>query len=180
MVIFQEYVKRYYLLRNSKNANVCINIQKEFTLFYNFSLIALGLEQFIPYAKQFPLNITQKGHVKLLAVAELIQKYMMPHVPAIKLYHHIITYKRLNQENNPIKFYFTYGKLQQYVHYVFPLNVLHILPPCKRDVEELPKLWADFIYPIEKIEKTKKNVQVSIELYKILIPKIFISTFDQF
>lgn len=113
----------------------------------NFRLIAIGLEQFIPYMKTDSNHLNSKGEIILKHVTHFIQKYILICKDANRMYKHIITSKHRRQEANPIKFYFENGRAPFTCHYVVPLEVLGVAAPKNRKEDALPWLWKEYIYP---------------------------------
>lgn len=116
-----------------------------------FRLIALGLEQFIPYMDNFEAYKTKFKALRLADVAHFISKYMMPHKDAKKLYIHIKAMKDKKVQPNPIGYYFANNKAPTTLHYVVPLLEFGIMPPCMRQADTLPYQWKIFIYPETKV-----------------------------
>lgn len=110
-------------------------------------LIAIGLEQFLPYLEGDPKHLTRKGEVNLKSAAHFIRKYILPVKEAVRLYKHIIDFKHPRSTPNPIKYYFQNKRAPVTMHYVIPLDVHGCLPPKQRKSHELPVLWRKYIYP---------------------------------
>ncbi|KAK9701168.1 hypothetical protein QE152_g30795 [Popillia japonica] len=110
-------------------------------------LIALGLEQFIPFLKEDPFHVDKDGKVRMKHVCYYIQKYMMPVRNYQKLYRHVNACKTLRVDPNPIQYYFQNNKAPITVHYIINLDQLGVLPPCQRKPEELPYQWKEYLFP---------------------------------
>lgn len=108
-------------------------------------LIAVGLEQFIPYLSQDKRNLTPKKEVKMTAVAHYLQCYMLPTKQADRIYRYIIDCQKNPAVNSPIAYYFDHKVSPSIVHYVIPMEDLKSLPPCKRPLEQLPDLWKQYV-----------------------------------
>ncbi|XP_044264202.1 uncharacterized protein LOC123011021 [Tribolium madens] len=117
------------------------------------NLIALFLEQAIPFMKQDPHHLNKRKKINMDHVCFLINKFLMPHVPPQKILIHIRKIKQMDDESNPIKFFYTHKKAPPTVHYVVPVDVNNLCPPCKKSPESLPLLWRQYIYPNYKQEK---------------------------
>ncbi|GJQ82884.1 hypothetical protein Trydic_g19327, partial [Trypoxylus dichotomus] len=110
-------------------------------------LIALGLEQFIPFLEDDSYHLNRDGKVRMKHVCYYIQRYMMPIRDYRRIYRHVNISKNLKVDPNPIQYYFQNNKAPITVHYVVDLDQLGILPPCQRKPEELPYQWKQYLFP---------------------------------
>ncbi|KAL7301271.1 hypothetical protein TKK_0006010 [Trichogramma kaykai] len=115
-------------------------------------LIALGLEQFIPYVKSLSKKFSDKRHIFADAVI-LIQKYLFPIVNCISLLSFIKRRKCSTVPDNPIKDYFIHGKTPEVVHKVF--EEYKLLSPLETPTELLEPPWCDFIEKLKEGELEK-------------------------
>lgn len=109
-------------------------------------MIALGLEQFIPYLCENSLYKTSKGGVQLEYVANHIQKYLLPAKEASRIYKYITKNKHPRCFPNPIKYYYENKKAPFTQHLYTPLNILGVAPPKDRGRDLLPYQWQEFIH----------------------------------
>lgn len=110
-------------------------------------LIALGLDQFTPYLKQDEYHLKKNGEVKLHDVCHCIRKFMMPSKDTDRLFKHVCAF-RFSKDQNPIKLYFEKNIVWPTTHFVVPAKEYLNIPPCKRNPNELPYLWRDYIHPV--------------------------------
>ncbi|XP_008195801.2 uncharacterized protein mute [Tribolium castaneum] len=120
------------------------------------NLIALFLEQAIPSMKQDPEHLNKHKRINMDHVCGLINKLLMPHLPARKILRHIWTVKNTD-DSNPIKFFYSHKRAPPAVHYVIPIDVNNLLPPCKQSPDSLPYLWQQYNYPDYKHQKSIEN-----------------------
>lgn len=120
-----------------------------------FRLIALALEQFIPYLSE---NwIYSKGKVDLKIVAGYIQKYLLPAKKSAQIYRHLVACKQSGSQSNPIKYYFENKKAPFTVQVYTPLNVLGVAPPKCRKKDVLPYQWQEYITKEYTEHQVKKS-----------------------
>lgn len=108
-------------------------------------LIAIGLEQFIPYLSQDKINLTPRKEIKMRTVAHYLHCYLLPARQAHKICRYIGECRRAAADNCPISYYFKNKVAAITVHYLVPVEDLKILPPCKRPLEQLPELWKLYV-----------------------------------
>ncbi|XP_063919248.1 uncharacterized protein LOC135134483 isoform X2 [Zophobas morio] len=116
------------------------------------NLIALFLEQALPYLRQDPFYLTYQKKINMERVCQLMSQILIPNVRSTKLVRHIRNRKHPSSDENPIQFLYRTKKAPPSVHYVAPMDAESVLPPCKQKPELLPYLWRKFIYPDEKNE----------------------------
>ncbi|KAI4468523.1 yy1 associated protein-related [Holotrichia oblita] len=139
-------------------------------------LIALGLEQFIPFLKEDPYHVDKDGKVRMKHVCYYIQKYMMPVRNYHKIYRHVNVCKSLRVDPNPIQYYFQNNKAPVTVHYIINLDQLGILSPRQRKPEELPYQWKQYLFPPSVQPQVSNNLLIPIvpsNITKITKPPIY-------
>lgn len=102
-------------------------------------LIALCLEQLIPYMKANP-KLYKRAQIPQLA--SLIAEITMPECSPTSIKHHIKSMK-LSSEDNPIKIYYETGKAPNMTHYIIPVvpGIKLLLQPK----ELVPAPWKNLI-----------------------------------
>ncbi|KAG5313409.1 GON4L protein, partial [Acromyrmex insinuator] len=117
------------------------------------TLIALGIEQFLPFVS----SKSKKFHTKkmqLFDAVQLISHYLLPCRDAQGILHHIYK-RRCSKDENPIKYYFEKGCAPKIVHYVtseFPLKA-----PKDQSIELLPLKWQTYLQKEHKNDLTKSR-----------------------
>ncbi|KYN43105.1 GON-4-like protein [Trachymyrmex septentrionalis] len=117
------------------------------------TLIALGIEQFLPFVS----SKSKKFHTKkmqLFDAVQLIIHYLLPCRDAQGLLHHIYK-RRASKDENPIKHYFEKSCAPKIVHYVtseFPLKA-----PKDQSIELLPLKWQTYLQKEHKNDLAKSR-----------------------
>ncbi|KAJ8670119.1 hypothetical protein QAD02_001378 [Eretmocerus hayati] len=117
------------------------------------SLIAIGLEQFIPYVKSLNKKFSRNCDVLADAIRE-VRKYLLPARDVNGIHHHIKKQKN-SKKSNPIKVYFQTGSAPKTKHHI--LTEYKLLAPISQPIESLPPLWRDFVrdpkvdHPVESV-----------------------------
>ncbi|XP_011860640.1 PREDICTED: uncharacterized protein LOC105557870 isoform X2 [Vollenhovia emeryi] len=104
-------------------------------------LIALGIEQFLP----FVICKSKKFHTKkmrLFDVTQLISHHLLPCRDAKGLLNHIIR-RRASKDENPIRHYFKKGYAPRIIHYIMPESKLRA--PKDQPIELLPQRWQMYL-----------------------------------
>ncbi|XP_076630672.1 gon-4 like protein muscle wasted isoform X2 [Colletes latitarsis] len=118
------------------------------------SLIALGLEQFLPFVTSKPRKF--KTHRTLLMDAvQLIVQYLMPCREPQGLFYHIQKRKTAN-DRNPIKYYFENGCPPRTIHYI--TSECSLKAPKDQPINFLPLVWQSYLHNTEqKIDLLKRK-----------------------
>ncbi|XP_018407103.1 PREDICTED: uncharacterized protein LOC108783115 [Cyphomyrmex costatus] len=117
------------------------------------TLIALGVEQFLP----FVASKSKKFHTKkmqLFDAVQLIINYLLPCRDAQGLLHHIYK-RRASKDENPIKHYFEKGCTSKIIHYItfeIPMKA-----PKDQLIELLPLKWQAYLQKEHKNDLTKSK-----------------------
>lgn len=163
---------------------IAINNSLVFTKSCNFRLIAIGLEQFIPYLSQGSFFKTSKGDVQIKHAVNYVQKYLLPVKQSKVIYKHVIIHKQPRAEPNPIKYYFEHKRAPLTQHYYKPLNLLGVVPPKDRSEDVLPYQWKEYIHSQYKKQEVSVSFigfshfpaseyrMICIEIQNILIDKV--------
>ncbi|KAL6259235.1 hypothetical protein P5V15_009154 [Pogonomyrmex californicus] len=101
------------------------------------TLIALGIEQFLPYVASIPRKFHSKK-MQLIDATQLISDYLLPCRDARGMFHHI-NKRRASKDENPIKHYFEKGCAPKIIHYIILENKLKA--PKDQPIELLPVRW---------------------------------------
>ncbi|KAL0129828.1 hypothetical protein PUN28_001820 [Cardiocondyla obscurior] len=117
------------------------------------TLIALGIEQFLP----FVMSKSKQFHTKrmqLFDAAQLVAHYMLPCRDAKAMCHHILR-RRISKNENPIKHYFEKGYAPKVIHYIVNENKLKA--PKDQPKELLPPRWQVYLEKEHKHNLTKNK-----------------------
>lgn len=92
------------VVESSKREKKCVCVCVFYFIYNIFSLVALGIEQFLPYVASKPSKFKNKK-MQLFDAVQLTHHYLLPcrNVQGI-LYH--ISKRRISHDENPIKVYF--------------------------------------------------------------------------
>ncbi|OXU20302.1 hypothetical protein TSAR_000632 [Trichomalopsis sarcophagae] len=104
-------------------------------------LIAIGLEQFIPYMKSLNKRFNKDCHIFADAVKE-IQKYLLPTKDVKGMIMHIKR-RKIAKIKNPIKHYYITGSAPRTEHCV--LNKYDLKAPIDQPIIFLPPFWKNMI-----------------------------------
>ncbi|XP_053983805.1 GON-4-like protein [Hylaeus volcanicus] len=118
-------------------------------------LIALGLEQFLPFVMCKPKKF--KGRkLRLMDAVQLIIQYLIPSREPQALVIHIEKRRRAKDEN-PIKYYFENGCAPRTIHYI-PSD-FELKAPKDQPVNSLPLVWQSYLNNTEqnKIDFLKRE-----------------------
>uniref|UniRef100_A0A0C9QDZ6 GON4L protein n=1 Tax=Fopius arisanus TaxID=64838 RepID=A0A0C9QDZ6_9HYME len=102
-------------------------------------LLALGLEQFLPFHEGQDRKFNFKKMILMDAV-QSISEYLMPPRTPKALYHQVVT-RRCSSEDNPIKHYFKNGYVPSRIHCVALENTLK--SPKEQPRHLLPVVWQE-------------------------------------
>ncbi|XP_043256320.1 GON-4-like protein [Colletes gigas] len=118
------------------------------------SLIALGLEQFLPFVTSKPRKF--KTHKSLLMDAiQLIVEYLMPCREPLAIFYHIQK-RKAAKDKNPIKYYFENGCPPRTIHYI--TSECSLKAPKDQPINFLPMKWQSYLYNTEqKIDLLKRK-----------------------
>ncbi|XP_071567188.1 uncharacterized protein Mute [Temnothorax nylanderi] len=117
------------------------------------TLIALGIEQFLP----FVMSKSKKFHTKkmqLFDAAQLISYYLLPCRDAKGIFNHI-NKQRFSKDENPIKHYFEKGYAPRIIHYIMLESKLKA--PKDQPIELLPPRWQMYFQKKHKNNLTKSK-----------------------
>ncbi|KAK9873829.1 hypothetical protein WA026_002187 [Henosepilachna vigintioctopunctata] len=112
-----------------------------------YQLIALGLEQFIPYFMNVKEFMTNKKEINLKKIAELIHDLMMPARQPNQIYRQIYEKKHEKYLPNPIAYFAMHKKAPLSIQQVSPFISCETIPPRKRPPNLLPTQWRNYIWP---------------------------------
>ncbi|KZC04254.1 GON-4-like protein [Dufourea novaeangliae] len=117
-------------------------------------LIALGLEQFIPFVASKPRRFKSKK-LQLMDAVQLIIQYLVPcREPAALLCH--IQKRKAAKNANPIKHYFEKGCAPRTIHYI--TLECDLKAPKDHPIELLPIEWQNYLNNTEqKIDVLKRK-----------------------
>ncbi|XP_017765424.1 PREDICTED: GON-4-like protein [Eufriesea mexicana] len=116
------------------------------------SLIALGLEQFLPFVTSRPRKFKSKK-LQLIDAAQLIIQYLVPCREPQGLLHHI--QKRRNAKDaNPIKHYFEKCCAPRTIHYI--TLECDLKAPKDQPINLLPLVWQTYLNNV----KTEQKIDV--------------------
>ncbi|XP_050450458.1 uncharacterized protein LOC126850996 isoform X2 [Cataglyphis hispanica] len=104
-------------------------------------LIALGIEQFLPFVASRPRKLRTKKFL-LVDAAQLICHYLLPCRDALGILHHIRK-RRVSKDENPIKHYFEKGYAPRIIHRI----TLDNKPKAPKDqpLNLLPLRWQIYL-----------------------------------
>lgn len=117
-------------------------------------LVAMGLDQFLPYLENDKHHLKKDGTVRLTHACNYIQRYMMPCRDYQTIYRHIIHSRLPKAEPNAIKYFFENQAPPQLVHYVMPLKSFGVVAPCQRPAHMLPYQWKVHLYPENEVNRS--------------------------
>ncbi|XP_012217162.1 uncharacterized protein mute isoform X2 [Linepithema humile] len=105
------------------------------------TLIALGIEQFLPFVASKPKKFKSK-QMQLSDAVQLICHYMLPCRDAQGVLYHIKK-RRVAKDSNPIKHYFEKTRAPTIIHYITTENT----PKAPKDqpMEFLPLRWQTYL-----------------------------------
>ncbi|XP_025269827.1 uncharacterized protein LOC105249161 isoform X1 [Camponotus floridanus] len=105
------------------------------------NLIALGIEQFLPFVASRPRKLRTKK-ILLVDAAQLICYYLLPCRDAQGILHHIRK-RRVSKDENPIKHYFEKGCAPRIIHRI----TLDNKPKAPKDqpINLLPLRWQKYL-----------------------------------
>ncbi|XP_076244859.1 gon-4 like protein muscle wasted [Calliopsis andreniformis] len=117
-------------------------------------LIAMGLEQFVPFVASKPRKFKNKK-IQLMDAVQLIIQYLIPcREPQGLLYH--IQKRRCAKDGNPIKHYFEKSFAPRTIHYI--TLECDIKAPKDQPIECLPSEWQTYFNNAEqKIDLLKRK-----------------------
>nr|XP_031842040.1 GON-4-like protein [Nomia melanderi] len=117
-------------------------------------LIALGIEQFLPFAATKPRKYKSK-YIQFMDAVQLIIQYLIPCREPQALYHHIKK-RRCAKDANPIKYYFEKGCVPKTIHYI--TLECNLKAPKEQPIECLPVQWQNYLNNTEqKIDVLKRK-----------------------
>ncbi|PBC30988.1 GON-4 protein [Apis cerana cerana] len=105
------------------------------------NLIALGLEQFLPFVASKPRKFKSKK-LQLIDAVQLIIQYLIPcREPHGLIYH--IRKRRCAKHANPIKHYFEKGSAPRTIHYI--TLECDLKAPKDQSINLLPSVWQTYL-----------------------------------
>ncbi|XP_078042869.1 gon-4 like protein muscle wasted isoform X2 [Augochlora pura] len=104
-------------------------------------LIALGLDQFVPFVATKPRKFKQKN-LQLMDAVQLTIQYLLPCREPNSLYRHIRK-RRFAKDGNPIR-----GCSPRTIHYI--TREWDLKAPKEQPVERLPKEWQNYLNNTEQ------------------------------
>ncbi|KAJ8670120.1 hypothetical protein QAD02_001379 [Eretmocerus hayati] len=107
------------------------------------NLIAIGLEQFVPYF--MATQKFSKDSDVIAAALQQIQKYLIPTRDWTGLMSYVKKYKN-SEHHSAIKYYFETGRAPRTEHCV--LSEYKLLAPKDQPLELLPQIWKDYLYRV--------------------------------
>ncbi|EZA48975.1 GON-4-like protein [Ooceraea biroi] len=137
-------------------------VQKHVKSVYSRSeenLIALGIEQFLPFVAS-RTNKFKTKKIQLFDAGQLICKYLLPCRDAKGLLYHIQK-RRVAKDNNPIKHYFEKGYAPRTIHYITLESKLKA--PKEQPIELLSLRWQMYLNMYN--QRKHRNKSASIHLF---------------